>query len=284
MSTTRATALATCRPGRALVLLAVRGALAHDRCVDRRQQTTTVIGQSSSATTQATGVGILGGEREITVTRSPASPSRWPPAGGRSPTDRSPDPSGPERWSGTVWTAGGAPNRSASAASTSPMPRHPLAISIPLLFNDLPALLTLTAYTDGANSSQVTVALPGNIPPDPQTGVTIAFSSFSVLNGTGADFSNIGAFTLEIDGTGAAGLDVEIGAVVTEPVPEPRTAFLLGVAWSDGAARESASLRQPNSRSGSGIAVGCSGARGEPRVRRATGVPGGGDRRVEGLL
>jgi hypothetical protein len=103
------------------------------------------------------------------------------------------------------------------------------AISIPLLFNDLPALLTLTAYTDGANSSQVTVALPGNIPPDPQTGVTIAFSSFSVLNGTGADFSNIGAFTLEIDGTGAAGLDVEIGAVVTEPVPEPRTAFLLGV-------------------------------------------------------
>jgi len=191
-------------------------------------QTTTVISPSGSATTQATGAGILGGEREITVTRTAGIAVTMAAAAGSLAYGQIAGSLG----TGTViWDGvdgGGALDPTGLGGVDFTDAATSAAISLPLLFDDIPAWLTLTAYTDGANFSRFTIALPGNIPPDPQTALVIAFSSFSVLAGTGADFSNIGALTLEIDGTGAAGLDFEIGAVVTEPVPEPRTALLLG--------------------------------------------------------
>jgi hypothetical protein len=72
------------------------------------------------------------------------------------------------------------------------------------------------------------MVLPGGIPPDPQSVLTILFSSFGVLAGSGADFSNIGAFVLEVDGSSQAGLDLETGVIQTVATPELQTAFLLG--------------------------------------------------------
>jgi len=192
-------------------------------------QTTTVIIPSSSGTTQATGAGILGGEREITVTRtSGAAVTMYAGLGSLSYGQIAGSlGSGTVIWDGVDGGGGLDPTGLGGADFTDAATST--AISIPLLFNDLPASLTLTAYTDGANSSQVILAFPGGIPPGPQTALTILFSSFSVLTGTGADFSNIGAFTLAVDGTGTAGLDFELGPIVTTPVPEPQTALLLGV-------------------------------------------------------
>jgi hypothetical protein len=193
------------------------------------EQTTTVISPSGSATTVATGAGILGGEREITLTRASGVAVTMAASGGSLAYGQIAGSVG----TGTViWDGvdgGGALDPTGLGGVDFTDAATSAAISIPLLFNDLPASLRLTAYTDGANASQVTVALPGGIPPDPQTALTILFSSFSVLSGTGADFSNIGAFILEVDGSAAAGLDLEVGAVETIPTPEPRTAFLLGV-------------------------------------------------------
>jgi len=192
-------------------------------------QTTTVISPSGSATTLATGVGILGGEREITVTRTSGVAVTMAASGGSLAYGQIAGSlgTGTVIWDGVDGGGGLDPTGLGGVDFTDAATSA--AISIPLLFDDLSASLTLIAYTDGANSSQVSVTLPGSIPPDPQGVLTIPFSSFSVLSGTGADFSNIGAFTLEIDGTTAPGLDFEMGAATTGPVPEPRTALLLGV-------------------------------------------------------
>lgn len=81
--------------------------------------------------------------------------------------------------------------------------------------------MTLTAYTDGANFSTATVALPGSVPP--QQSLTVLFTDFAVAGGTGADFTNIGAFSLYIDGSATPALTVVLDSVV----PEPSTDSLL---------------------------------------------------------
>jgi len=95
-------------------------------------------------------------------------------------------------------------------------------IAMPLLFNNLSAPMTLTAYTDAVNFSMATVSFPGNVPPLAR--LSVLFTSFVAdPGGTGADFTNIGAFSLFIDGSSTQGLTVEIDSVV----PEPSTATLL---------------------------------------------------------
>jgi hypothetical protein len=97
-------------------------------------------------------------------------------------------------------------------------------ILIPLLINNLSAPVTLTAYTDADNYSEVTVTLPGGIPPGPQTTLTVLFTDFAQAAGAsgGADFSDIGAFSLRIDGSAALDLNAGFGTI-----PEPSTATLL---------------------------------------------------------
>ena len=128
-------------------------------------QTTTVITPSGSATTQVTGLGILGGEREITVTRTAGVAVTMAAAAGSLAYGQIAGSLGTGEviWDGVDGggaldpTGLGGVDFTDAAAST--------AISIPLLFDDLPASLTLTVYTDGANSSQFSVLLAGNIPP-----------------------------------------------------------------------------------------------------------------------
>lgn len=77
--------------------------------------------------------------------------------------------------------------------------------------SDLGTTLELTLYSNGADFSLASIA----IPPDPSftpSLVFIPFSAFSVGGGAGADFGNVGAVTLFIDGSVAA-LDVLIDLI-----------------------------------------------------------------------
>jgi hypothetical protein len=191
-------------------------------------QTTTASSPAGSASTVVTGVGILGGEREISVTRTSGPVVTMSSGSGSLAYGQIAGAlgTGTVIWDGvdgggTLDPTGlGGVDFTDGAAST--------AITIPILFSDLPGVLRLTAYTDGANWSQAVIGLPGNIPPDPQSALTVLFSSFSVLGGSGADFGNIGAFVLEVDGTGHAGLDLETGTIETVATPELHTVFLIG--------------------------------------------------------
>ncbi|MCB8944291.1 MAG: tandem-95 repeat protein [Ardenticatenaceae bacterium] len=65
--------------------------------------------------------------------------------------------------------------------------------------------LTFTAYTDGTNFSEAT--LPVSAGTNNQS-FFIPFTSFTVQGGTGADFANIGAFALYIDGSSTPGFQL----------------------------------------------------------------------------
>jgi len=82
--------------------------------------------------------------------------------------------------------------------------------------------MVLTAYTNGTDYSTATVLLPGGAPP--QQRAIVLFTSFVAdPGGAGADFTNIGAFSLYIDGSSTQGLTAGFSAVN----PEPSTATLL---------------------------------------------------------
>jgi hypothetical protein len=93
-------------------------------------------------------------------------------------------------------------------------------IALPLLANNFSAPIVLTAYTDADNFSTATISLPGSAPER-----LIVFHTDFIADpgGTGADFTNIGAFSLFIDGSTTPGLSLEI----EDLVPEPSTATLL---------------------------------------------------------
>jgi hypothetical protein len=58
----------------------------------------------------------------------------------------------------------------------------------------------------------------------------VAFTDFITQLGLGADFTNLGAFTLFIDGSNVAGLDLQLNFIAaTNPVPEPGTITLAGM-------------------------------------------------------
>jgi hypothetical protein len=97
------------------------------------------------------------------------------------------------------------------------------SVVMPLLANNLSAPLVLTAYTDASNFSTVTVNSPGGVPPI--VDLAVLFTDFVDVGPLGgADFTNIGAFSLFIDGSGAQDLNLELDAMTT---PEPSTATLL---------------------------------------------------------
>jgi hypothetical protein len=93
-------------------------------------------------------------------------------------------------------------------------------IALPLLDNNLSAPIVLTAYTNGVDFSTATVNLTGSAP---QRLVVFHTDFVADPSGAGADFTNIGAFSLFIDGSATPGLTLE----VEELVPEPSTATLL---------------------------------------------------------
>ncbi len=97
-------------------------------------------------------------------------------------------------------------------------------ISLTVLFDDLPASLDISVYTDSGNWSKYSINLPGLIF-TPQT-YGILFSNFATQAGSGANFSNVGAIELFIDGSIFGGTDMLFDNFVTA-VPEPSTLLLL---------------------------------------------------------
>jgi hypothetical protein len=193
------------------------------------EQTTTVISPAGSAASELAGAGIVGGEREILLTRSSGPAVTIAASTGSLAHGQIAGSLGTATvvWDGAdvlgVLDPTGLGGVDFTDGATS------AAISIPLLFGDLPASLILTAYTDAGNVSQAIVALPGSIPPDPPLVLIVPFGAFGVLSGVGADFANIGALSLLLDGSSASGLDLEIGELRTVAVPEPGAALLLGL-------------------------------------------------------
>jgi PKD repeat protein len=74
-----------------------------------------------------------------------------------------------------------------------------------------PADLVFTAYTNGANISTATLSLSGSIT---NQSFFIPFANFTVVAGAGADFANMGAFELLIDGSGTPGFQIFLNTLV----------------------------------------------------------------------
>lgn len=90
------------------------------------------------------------------------------------------------------------------------------------------APVTVRVYTDAANYSTAVVTTPGGgFGATPWTNHNILFSSFTAT-GAGANFANVGAITLSIDGTNFASLDTQVDLLEARPTPEPSTMLLIG--------------------------------------------------------
>jgi hypothetical protein len=185
-------------------------------------QTLSIIATPGSASSQVSGAGILGGERDMLVTLDSGFFISVASGGGTLTHMQilSSTGSGLLVWDGADddpavdytglggldFTEGGGENH----------------LFVPLLFNNLSAPIVLTAYTDAANFSTATVSLPGGVPP--QAEVRVFFTDFVDAGASGgADFSNIGAFSLFIDGTTTQDFNAGFGAMT----PEPSSATLL---------------------------------------------------------
>ena len=70
--------------------------------------------------------------------------------------------------------------------------------------------LTITVHSDGSNSSSTTIAVPLNLTSTEET--FVPFSAFSVVSGTGADFTNVGA----IEATVTLAVDSDVIASIVE--------------------------------------------------------------------
>jgi hypothetical protein len=92
-------------------------------------------------------------------------------------------------------------------------------IGIRVSLDDLPVDLVLTAYTDAGNVSEFTLSLPGGIFSDQD--FFINFASFTPTAGAGADFTNLGALTLFVDGVNQS-TDLIFDFIANgQAVPEP---------------------------------------------------------------
>jgi len=100
------------------------------------------------------------------------------------------------------------------------------SILLRVVSDDWPVDLTFTAYTNANSWSKVTISLGGLIS---NQNIVIPYSSF-VQGGAGpANFTNIGAFTLFINGYNQD-TDLRVDFIeTTTPIPEPSTLILLGL-------------------------------------------------------
>ena len=87
-----------------------------------------------------------------------------------------------------------------------------------LLANDLSTGITLKVYTDASNWSQYSLNTPGSIPDGSHVDIVIPFTSFSVGGGAGANFGNVGAVEMVIDGTLNQGADMSLDFLETNTV------------------------------------------------------------------
>jgi hypothetical protein len=97
------------------------------------------------------------------------------------------------------------------------------------LRSDLSAPITMTFYSGIGNSSSFTLNTPALGFAVPYTDYLVLMSSFVTQSGTGADFTNITAATLLIDGTSptSAGVDLQVKNLMATPAPEPASIGLM---------------------------------------------------------
>ncbi|OGL39352.1 MAG: hypothetical protein A2042_04910, partial [Candidatus Schekmanbacteria bacterium GWA2_38_11] len=78
--------------------------------------------------------------------------------------------------------------------------------------------LTVSVYTDASNWSKYILNVSGSIAPQGVEFILL-FADFIPQAGTGADFTNVGAISLTIDGSNIRALDVELRSIETPPPP-----------------------------------------------------------------
>jgi len=79
-----------------------------------------------------------------------------------------------------------------------------------VLANDSPVAVTLRVYTDGTNWSRHSIDTPGNILGGSVVDLVIPFTSFAIGGGTGANFTDVGAVEMFVDGSLHEGADVSL--------------------------------------------------------------------------
>jgi len=182
-------------------------------------QTTALINTLGTSSSQVSGPGILGGERDMFVTLDLGIVMSMN-AGGGALTHMQLFGSlgtglivwdGPDDDPGIDYTGLGGLDFTHSGAQDK--------VRIPLLFNNFSAPLVLTAYTDDVNFSTATLAFPGGVPP--QTDLIVRFSDFVDAGASGG--ADIGAFSLFIDGSATLNFNQGFATIT----PEPSTATLL---------------------------------------------------------
>ncbi|OGL39353.1 MAG: hypothetical protein A2042_04915 [Candidatus Schekmanbacteria bacterium GWA2_38_11] len=183
---------------------------------------------SASGTVSSGGGDIIGGERDVSVTlESGTSLYLGIGQGGLSLADQSLGSSSKGHttivWDGLDGNANaidytGLNSLDLTAGGAS-------ALKIDLTFDDLPAKLVLSVYTDAINWSSMDLNLPGGI--SSLQSFIMNYSDFVTKGGTGAAFADVGAISLYIDGTITAAADLRFDSVTTA-VPEPGTILLVG--------------------------------------------------------
>ncbi len=183
-------------------------------------QTLVVFAPTGFASSQVLGSGILGGERDMELTLAASVGISMAASGADLTYGQIANSQGSGR---IVWDgADGDPAVDYTGLGSADFTDGGVEdrLAIPLVIGNFSAPIVLTAYTDATNFSTATVLLPGRVPP--LQSLIVLFTDFAVAGGTGADFTDIGAFSLYIDGSSTPGL-----AVGFDLVPEPSTGSLL---------------------------------------------------------
>ncbi len=91
------------------------------------------------------------------------------------------------------------------------------AFHLQIPFDDLKAKVRIEVYTDSTNWSYTEIILPGGIISNSHVDFTLPFSAFTLGNGAGATFSNVGAIVMILDGTLSLGSDVTVDYLEADP-------------------------------------------------------------------
>jgi uncharacterized repeat protein (TIGR01451 family) len=155
----------------------------------------------TSASSSASGAGILGGERDlqINLTGGVIAGNQLTSAASTGSFTYSQDATitgnGMIQWDG----ADGSPALNATGLGgvdlTVGGTQDGLLMNV--FVDDVPVNVVITVYTDAGNASAMTVALPGAIFASP-TNFVLPYSGFATTLGTGANFANVGAITLSL--------------------------------------------------------------------------------------
>jgi uncharacterized repeat protein (TIGR01451 family) len=199
----------------------------------------------TTASSSASGAGILGGERDLQVNLTAGIIA----GNGMSATvssgfysysqDATISGTSQMQWDNLdgapTLNATGLGNIDLTAAGTQD------ALVLGVFFDDLPVNVSIQVFTDAGNSSTATIALPGLI--FSASSFVVPFSAFSTTLGAGADFTDVGAVTLTL-GSNVTAPDVVLDFLqTTATVTATKTVAILNDVDGDGNADPGDTLR-----------------------------------------